>query len=360
MGVTDQGRDQDLSMHMEWAISRSSGIVQLAKLLPLDTVYPESHGSGQIGPTWAAHHRAFAQFIHKFSPSSIFEIGGGHGILSREYNSLTTGPQRPRWLILEPNPTPVNGVQAEYIQGFFDDHFVNQARSQRGLRFQMVLHSHLFEHTYHPRDFLSHLQHFIEPTGIMAFSVPNLPVMLEKKYCNALNFEHTFFYDEQSIESLLSNYGFKILEKEYFREDHSIFFAAVRSNHSGLNCPQDPKSDFNANLQMFNSFIDHHRSEVAHLNTNLLNCNIPVYLFGAHIFSQYLLQFGLNEQRIEAILDNDRNKHGKRLYGSGLRVSSPTLLKDVGKCAVILRAGAYSNEIRHDILTRINPDVCFW
>lgn len=360
MGVTGQDKSHDLTMDMEWSISRTSGIIQLSKLLPLETVYPESHGSGQVGMTWATHHRTLANFIHQFNPSSVFEIGGGHGILSREYNLLSGTTHNPRWVILEPNPTPAEGVTAEYIQGFFDGNFTNRAIAKADFEFEMVVHSHLLEHTYHPREFLSHLQRFIKPNGILAFSIPNLPVMLRRKYCNAINFEHTFYYDEETIEYLLSNHGFKLIRKEYFRDDHSILYAAIRTED--VEPVQLNKSDtpYEKNLHLFNEYIDFYQQEIRQLNQQITSSKEPVYLFGAHIFSQYLLNFGLQENTLAGILDNDVNKHGKRLYGSDLLVSSPLCLKGAGSCNIILRAGAYNQEIKHDILSNINRSVSFW
>ena len=50
------------------------------------------------------------------------------------------------------------------------------------------------------------------------------------------------------------------------------------------------------------------------------------YIFGAHIFTQYLIEFGLNNEFI-CVLDNDVKKQGQYLYGYDLIVNSPTILK---------------------------------
>ena len=84
-----------------------------------------------------------------------------------------------------------------------------------------------------------------------------------------------------------------------------------------------------------------------------------MYLFGAHIFSQYLLAFGLDEKDLVCILDNDVEKENKRLYGTNLISHSPKILKDVDEALVILRAGGYNDEIKQDILDNINPKIRF-
>jgi hypothetical protein len=85
-----------------------------------------------------------------------------------------------------------------------------------------------------------------------------------------------------------------------------------------------------------------------------------LYLFGAHVFAQYLIQFGLNTEKIVFLLDNDPNKQGKRLYGTSLQVASPKILSSVTNPVVILKAGVYNQEIKSDILNNINSDTIFW
>ena len=38
-----------------------------------------------MGESWRRHHIALADFILKYESINIFEIGGGHGTLAREY-----------------------------------------------------------------------------------------------------------------------------------------------------------------------------------------------------------------------------------------------------------------------------------
>ena len=93
--------------------------------------------------------------------------------------------------------------------------------------------------------------------------------------------------------------------------------------------------------------------------SNILN-NIEgnAYLFGAHVFSQTLLNFGIDESIIVSVLDNDIKKQGKRLYGTNLKIQSPEVLGDMNNPTVILRAGVYTEEIKTQILN-INSTTQF-
>ena len=55
---------------------------------------------------------------------------------------------------------------------------------------------------------------------------------------------------------------------------------------------------------MFNQFIDYHLKMVKEINDFVDKYNSSVFLFGAHIFSQYLISFGLKTEKIKFILDN--------------------------------------------------------
>jgi hypothetical protein len=99
---------------------------------------------------------------------------------------------------------------------------------------------------------------------------------------------------------------------------------------------------------------------VIDLNERIRNTERSIYLFGAHVFSQYLIEFGLRTGRIASILDNAPAKQGKRLYGTNLTVRSPNVLRDERSPIIILRAGVFNEEIKNDILSKINPKAEFW
>ena len=191
----------------------------------------------------------------------------------------------------------------------------------------------------------------------LVFSLPNMRVMLERKYNNCLNFEHTVFLTEHYIEFMLAKHGFRLLNSEYFMEDHSIFFNAIRDTKiKTVDLPQDL---YEKNKKLYLNYIGYHETLIKDLNQKIRNSARPVYLFGAHIFAQYLVGFGLDTSRIVCLLDNDLKKHGKRLYGTTLNVQSPKILRGIEKPLVILKAGVYNNEIRQDILENINASSSF-
>jgi len=347
MGCVEGNESEDQFTEMNWHISRSSGLIQLSPVLPLEILYQIGHGSGSTGALWDAHHSAFASFIHEFSPRSVLEIGGCHGILAKKFHSFAEAD----WTIIEPNPMPVAGVPAKIIQGFFDESFIYEEP------YDCLVHSHVLEHIYEPDQFMRHLAGFISEGKHIIFSVPNMEVMLMRKYTNCINFEHTIFLTEPYIDFLLVKHGFRLLRKEYFLEDHSIFYAAVRDRTD--KSLQMPSHLYEYNQGLYREYVRHHLAMITRINHEIRATNKPVYLFGAHVFSQYLFAFGLKADNILSLLDNDPLKQGKRLYGTSLKVASPKILRNIANPLVILKAGVYNNEVRQDILTNINPGTVF-
>ncbi|EAJ7097950.1 SAM-dependent methyltransferase, partial [Campylobacter upsaliensis] len=180
------------------------------------------------------------------------------------------------------------------------------------------------------------------------FSLPNMQKWLENKFVNCLCFEHTLFLSEKILEFLSAKNGFKILKKHYFGE-HSIFYALKIDK----NIKTDKvilENEFAKNKALFEDMMSFYKEKIDTLNKLLNESTKEIYLFGAHLFSQFLLYNGLCNTKIQGILDNDPNKIGKRLYGTQFKVFSPEILKDKSDVLLILNAGIYNDEIKKGIL----------
>ena len=331
---------EDIFIDMELQIGTDSGILQIKNLVPPEMLYVTSHG-GSVGDIWKSHHLSLAQFISAYSPHSVLEIGGGHGILSREYNKINDIP----WTIIDPTAP----VDTAAICSFFSPAAVSTAV------FSAVVHSHVFEHMHEPVKFMQELSEILNTGEMMFFSVPNFNVIFREKYAGCINFEHTVLLTEEYIEFLLSTNGFRIMSKEYFLNNHSIFYAVIKVDSTYS--IEYPKL-YETNRQLCAEYINYQYEIVTNINHKLSTEQSPVYLFGAHIFSQFLIKFGLDTTKIVSILDNDPSKHHKRLYGTKFEVKPSNVLQGVDRPCIILRTGVYNGEIKAALL-RINQTAVF-
>lgn len=336
-GCTNEKEEEDIIARCEFGIFES-GSIELLKLIPLDLLYQNGHGAGAVGALWQKHHEEFANFLMSFKPKSVLEIGGGHGKLAKECLKLDEDLE---YTIIEPNSS-AKDERINYIDGFFEK------KALEGKKFDLIAHSHTFEHIYEPNKFLNECAQMLGGGGEMVFSLPNMQKWLENKFVNCLCFEHTLFLSEKILEFLSAKNGFKILKKHYFGE-HSIFYALKIDK----NIKTDKvilENEFAKNKALFEDMMSFYKEKIDTLNKLLNESTKEIYLFGAHLFSQFLLYNGLCDTKIQGILDNDPNKIGKRLYGTQFKVFSPEILKDKSDVLLILNAGIYNDEIKKGIL----------
>ena len=342
MGTTIYSQTDDKHCDMEWA-NTENGIVHLRNRIPLEILYEKSHNSGLIGQSWKNHHLSFAKFISEFRPKKICEIGGGHGILSTIYSEFNDFVL---WEIFEPNPSAENTDKIFVRNELFSE---NSNIDEK----DCFIHSHLFEHLYDHSQILQNIRKNLTPDGIMIFSVPNMRRMVKKKYINALNFEHVTYLPEDLIDFILGKNGFKTVKKEYFLDDHSIFYACVKSP---LN--QNLRYNNTQNIHDVKEYYDSVLFDIGRIK-NIVDGyknSRKIYIFGAHIFSQFYLVNGLHNCQIDGVLDNDKRKQGQRLYGSNLSVFDPEVIVDDTEPIVIMKVGSYKEEIAEQLI-KLNNSV---
>ena len=214
MGCTDKKAEEDIYASQLWQISQSTGVLQLKYLVPLDLVYLEQHNDS-YGKVWNEHHTRFSNLIANSGGSRSLEIGGATGRLASLIDTEAI-----KWEIIEPNSMKIPGVLLH--DSFFDEKFADTHVNE----YEVVVHSHCFEHMYNPLKFLDNCKKILKSDGKMIFSVPNMHEMLKRKYTNCINFEHTFFLPEGLIDYLLEISMFKIIEKEYLGMTTAFFIFA--------------------------------------------------------------------------------------------------------------------------------------
>ena len=167
---------------------------------------------------------------------------------------------------------------------------------------------------------------------------------LEMGYTNTLFFEHTYYIDIDILEYILTKNNFVI--DKIIAGNHSIFVKSVKVDNTTTS-----NAYFEKPKQIFGKYIEGLEEDILSINSKLSDDD-NVFLFGAHIFSQTLLSLGI-KSKVLSILDNDKKKQDKRLYGTDLIVKDPKVLYNYTEPKVIIRAGVYSEEIKAQLLASI-------
>ena len=348
MGCTDKPIETDIIADMRWEIDPHTGLIQLSRLIPMDILYMDQHMDA-TGLTWTMYNIALADYVVKNKIGDVLEIGGGSGKLAKlilEKDKLI------KYSVVEPNPTFEATERLEIVKSFFSKDLKGKFPNIRTIILSQVL-----EHVYDPLEFLSDVSYCLPVGGRFVFGYPNLEFLFKNKFTNAINFEHTMLMTDYFIDYFLEKAGFKIISKTEYK-NHSHFYTAEKLELAGRN-NIELENRYSYYKSMFQDYIEYHKNLVNELNPQIKNWKGNVYLFGAHIFSQYLFSFGLHSSKFISILDNSPLKQGKRLYGTTLFVESPIVLSKVENPLIVLKAGLYNDEIKEDILTNINPSAKF-
>lgn len=312
--------------------------IQLLNLLPLALIYKSNHHTEVVGQLWKDHHDIFAAFISKLKPKRILEIGAAHGYLAK---NLTMELVDSEYTIVEPDSNLVSS-RIRVIGGYIEDHLSELDNKD------CIIHLHVLEHVYQPIDFLNRISDHLSIGTDMYISFPNMEGLIKSGGLNSLNFEHTYLFDPYQAEVIFQNSGFTILTKKKYL-DHSYFYHLKKKNNVFKKFFEFP--NIKAQSQEFFNMVRSNKDFISKANRLLELHNGPVYLFGAHIFSQSLLFLGLNSNKIIGILDNSKGKQNKRLYGTRFKVFSPTIISEYENVMIVPNASHYQNEIRNQLLS---------
>lgn len=352
MGVSNKPFKYEFE-NLNWWINKNSGNIQIYPKVSLNKLYFKSHGSGTVGKTWNDHHELFYKIVSKFLKGNICEIGGGQNSVLNRINNFSNIKN---FYCFDKNfQSKKKNNKVKIIKKFFDKgYFINKSE----ISIDLIIHSHTFEHLYDPNQFLKDVKSILSKNGKHIFTMPNMKPMIKGYYANAMNFEHPFYYDEKLIDSLLIKNNFKIIKKKLFKKDHSIMYL-TKLDHSLKNINNESTikhySEYKENLKIFNKMFNFWKRDIVKIN-KLKKKYQNVFIFGAHIFSQMMLFNGLDKGNIVGILDNDKLKINKFLYGTKLKIFNPIKLKEINQPCVILRAGSYNKEIQSQLL-QINKKI---
>ena len=318
---------------MAFDVCADCGSAQVAAPLPPEIIYQGGHATG-LGGAWTHHHRALAEFLKLHSAGPILEFGGGAGALARTFRAAEAGPRRP-WTIVEPNPVTNTGapiLDLDYQIGFFGP----DSRVAPGIG--TVLFCHCLEHLPSVAEALRHLAGELATGTRIVVAWPDLESWVEKGVPGGINWEHTFYCTVETLTAVFAREGFRRVAHAEFGPGHSHFLAFERD--PAVPAQAALAGDAAATERRVRAYFETFRAQAAALNAAL--DGRAYYLAPASIYAQALLSAGLSPSCL-GLVDNAAVKQGRVLYGTGLTVHAPSVLKpdDV----LVLNGGAHADEM---------------
>ena len=332
MGISD---DTELYEDQVWGICSECQCIQLLELLDPDILYKTPHNPA-IGKMWETHNKSYANFISSVctEDDAILEIGGGNCRLAKEILEN----KNIKYTIYDQHQYEI-GLDVKFV-----DNFYIPETYKKNEDYNVIISSHWIEHVYNLHDYIKSFSDNLDDGGLVIFSLPHITNMVQSNMPNGLNFEHTYQCDPYYIQKVMNQYGFYLEKIEHFNDynDFMVFRKQANVNVVNLKPPQSK--------DIFDGFIKYHQANSISLKEQVKHYKNK-FLFGCHVFSQYLLYFGLNEDDFVGIIDNDPNKIGHKLYGSKLVTYPSSVVKDLDDVTVIVQAGIYTKEITDYLLS---------
>lgn len=331
VGVADVN-EEILKNDLIFNICSSCGTIQLKELMPYETLYSKPHHFS-IGKSWKEHNDSFTNFVawNTKDDKTFYEIGGENLALAKPLTEIRT----------------FKDYVIKDVRCSFDTKKYRFVKNDPKNKFDYIALAHTLEHIYMPLDFLIRIKRHLKKKGKIFIAGPLLQKQLEDKLNNHLSFEHTFLTSEKiysylfqkaglSIESIHYHgkynifYCLKHAKKDHYIEKHNFFFGEYEKNKKLF---QQWESKLRQSASISKTFKED-----------------PFYIFGAHITTQLLLKSGLDETKVISILDNEKTKWNKKLYGFNIRVESPDVLKGRLFPDILLNTGQYDEEVKKQIL----------
>lgn len=316
---------------------KNCNAVQLKEFVDPEIVYQFNHNREIVGETWEKHYDEFRDFIHEVVDKTILEISDPVAKLARKFEDYK------KWYIVEPHSSG-NIIEKNifFIDRFFDESFEIEDR------IDIVVHSHFFEHTFNPLDFLKKCNQLLGDGGIMYISTPNLQDILYNKNNpnSVLHFEHTFYFDVEILSYLFNESGFVIEKIKEFKK-HSLFLKLRKMDNYKKIHPL-----FKRSSTLFVESYKKHQDLIDEINSK----EGKFILFGCHISSQFLIYNGLDSSKIEFIIDNSTTKQGKFLYGTKILTKSPLDILNDDYTVIYSHMGVYAEEIKKGLI-EIKKDI---
>ena len=294
--------------------------------------------SEAVGKTWKDHHQELAKFIEALSNKqieSLLEIGPSSRPVARIFSKI---PKNITYLdMLIKVPFSLSSHEHYLCQQFPIKNFFRQ--------YDVIIASHVFEHTSNPKLFFSSALNHLKPHGLFIISIPNFLYWLDNSYWNGITPEHTQYPFLLHLQLLAQENHVKLVHS--FFQNHSLFCAFYKDKFSIKR-----HEDFIVSTKLVGWYMRITES-LRKVEQEIMEVsNRDVFLTGASHLSQYpWLMSSLLQKKIKVTLDNSLSKAGQRVYGTRLITRPFDYLKIFKRPVVVVFSSPYQAEFIDQVKT---------
>lgn len=182
-----------------WHVNREKGLNRVIKKI-MNIRYISN-----IRPIKFSHQRALSQLKYSGASSGeALEIGAGRGGLS-----ILLATKGFKTTTIEPDENNIQHINDANLDITINNCYFDQFETDK--KFDIVFASHVLEHDLHPIEFIEKIRKLLNTNGTAFIEVPNAdnPATLN---ISVHDEPHVTHFSRNSIESLFTRMGFKILK----------------------------------------------------------------------------------------------------------------------------------------------------
>ena len=277
----------------------------------------------------------------------ILEIGCGTGNLlyqlqNHGYKKLTG---------IEPSEKNVDGIIDRWNIKCYVGALGDNISEIRDKKYKLVILEGVLEHILGFRGAVSQLKGYMEKDSYLFLALPDITnwgkiIDLYQQF----SVEHVNYFSLQSLNNLLGMYGFRCIKYEVDGDGNSISIW----EYDGANRKATYSNDGDAALDMY---LKKSCSLAEDIKNKLGSYKEKrVYLWGAGTHTAMLYQLELLDGiRVQAIIDSNKNYHGKEIFG--LTVISPEELLSMEKLPIIISSQFAQESIKKQIAGMCENEV---
>ena len=299
--------------------------LQSKNMIDPSILYSDVYMNSYFSPTWIDHHEVFSKFIlNNTNNVSFLEIGANRGDL---YNLLSKGNSI-TYTNLDMFQHPDLSPEVRFIRG--------NCASFDFTGFTTVIASHVFEHLYTPLTFIENLRK--AEVSEVFISIPNFDILLNEKSLIMIHSQHIFYCGYEYISYMFSLFNYRCdTFFSYNGNFKSYMFKFVLDN----TISSKPVPSTNIKL-----YKDIYVSKIKHIQDFQAPPNC--YITPSGIYGQFIYYFLRNKDNIIGFLDNNLQRHGKKLYGTDKTVFNPQNI-DYNNSIILLCDCPYKEELKKQL-----------
>lgn len=225
----------------------------------------------------------------------------------------------------------------ETVQGIIDRRLTDELAKKHGTA-DVIVMRYLLEHAHLPVQIMSALHSLLAPCGLVVVEVPDCRKFIDACDYSFLWEEHVGYYTPKSVKDVMRRAGFQVAETlvyPYALEDALVVIA-----RPGVTVQPAPGGDTLAlergAARRFSREFENVRRQYRTYLRAARALGKRIAIFGAgHLAATFLNVLGVGEY-VDCVIDDNPDKAGLSMPGSGVPIVGSARLPDVDLCLLAL------------------------